>query len=501
MDHKIESFDRAVDIIRAQREAGRKIVLCHGVFDLLHIGHIRYLRGAKKYGDFLVVTITPDIHVDKGPGRPAFTERLRAEALSSLDFVDLVAVNRWPTAENTLQAIRPDFYAKGAEYRDPAGDSAEKFAPEAAAAREIGTELVFVEDLVFSSSNLINTHFQIYPAELSQYLELLRKRYDLADICAALDRLETLKILVVGDPVIDQYAYCRTLGASLKGPTLALRQLSGDCHPGGALSVARHAANLTAKAEIHIVSSPDQGPLDLARHHLPANLKLDIVPDPAYAPVRRLRYLDDYYLSNALEVHHIAAERPGGEAAEELRRRLENTAGAFDLVLISDSGLGVMDEPLIELLSEQAKFLALNIQASHDPRSHRSVWRYRRADFVSLGLQEIGQAFSGRAEPPAELRSLLSPGLLIMTAGAGGLEIFKDNGHLKTPALASRVVDRVGAGEALFTAAALAAYLGLPAEIIGLIGNIAGGRMVESVGNDINLDRSFFKRALTAMLK
>lgn len=85
--------------------------------DLLHIGHIRYLEKAKRLGDILVVTVTPDCYVNKGPHRPAFPDLLRAEAIAALDAVDYVAINEWPTAVETLDLLRPDVYAKGAEFR------------------------------------------------------------------------------------------------------------------------------------------------------------------------------------------------------------------------------------------------------------------------------------------------------------------------------------------------------------------------------------------------
>jgi len=84
--------------LEASRRAGLKIVHCHGCFDLMHIGHIRHFQEARKVGDLLVVTITPDRFVNKGPHRPVFTESLRAEAIASLDCVDYVAINKWPTA-------------------------------------------------------------------------------------------------------------------------------------------------------------------------------------------------------------------------------------------------------------------------------------------------------------------------------------------------------------------------------------------------------------------
>ena len=87
--------------------------MAHGVFDLLHMGHVRHLNEAKAHGDVLITTITADAYVNKGPGKPVFSEHLRAEMLSALSVVDFVAINRAPDAEALLEAIRPDTYVKG----------------------------------------------------------------------------------------------------------------------------------------------------------------------------------------------------------------------------------------------------------------------------------------------------------------------------------------------------------------------------------------------------
>src|SRR5262245_58630364 len=114
---KIHPLPELVPLFEAHRAAGRRIVHCHGVFDLLHIGHIRHFEQARKLGDVLVVTLTPDRFVNKGINRPAFTESLRAEFLSSLRSVDYVAINRWPTAVETIRMLRPAVFAKGSEFR------------------------------------------------------------------------------------------------------------------------------------------------------------------------------------------------------------------------------------------------------------------------------------------------------------------------------------------------------------------------------------------------
>ena len=101
-----------------EKDEDKSVVLCHGVFDLMHIGHIKYLEDAKKYGDILVVTITPDQHVNKGPNRPVFSQNLRAEALAALQSVDFVAINEWPTAIETINLLAPNFYVKGPDYKN-----------------------------------------------------------------------------------------------------------------------------------------------------------------------------------------------------------------------------------------------------------------------------------------------------------------------------------------------------------------------------------------------
>ena len=105
---KIVSTKTLANIISKLKVKGKKVVLCHGVFDLLHIGHIKHLKKAKELGDKLVVTITSDRYVNKGPNRPVFNQNLRYESIAALEPVDYVAINDSPTAINTIKVIKPN---------------------------------------------------------------------------------------------------------------------------------------------------------------------------------------------------------------------------------------------------------------------------------------------------------------------------------------------------------------------------------------------------------
>ena len=126
-------------------------VLCHGCWDLLHLGHVRHLEAAKAFGDILVVTVTPDKFVNKGPARPVFNENDRAEMLVALRCVDYVAINLWPTAAETIKQLRPNIYCKGS---DTLRDWKEHPA-ETDAVNSVGGKMVFTETPAMHTTDIL----------------------------------------------------------------------------------------------------------------------------------------------------------------------------------------------------------------------------------------------------------------------------------------------------------------------------------------------------------
>ena len=155
---KILEMSELASRIALHKSEGKTIIHCHGCFDLMHPGHIKYFQAAKKMGDVLVVTISPDRFVDKGPDRPVFNEDLRAESIAALECVDYVAINKWPTAEETLRLIRPHIYVKGQEFENME-DKTGKIQKEVEVIKEIGAEIRFTHEIVFSSTKLLNQYF------------------------------------------------------------------------------------------------------------------------------------------------------------------------------------------------------------------------------------------------------------------------------------------------------------------------------------------------------
>ena len=174
MTRKIISIENLSSKVKAAKQQGKKIIHCHGVFDLLHIGHIRHFNEAKSHGDILVVTVTPDEYVNKGPNRPAFTTELRLEALAALESIDFVAKNEWSTAVKTIKQIKPDIYFKGPDYKDNKDDVTGMIKEESKAIESVGGQIMYSTDIAFSSSSILNRYTDLYSEEQKSFISAIR---------------------------------------------------------------------------------------------------------------------------------------------------------------------------------------------------------------------------------------------------------------------------------------------------------------------------------------
>ena len=159
---KVKTLAELATITVQLRAAGKTVAHCHGVFDLVHPGHIRHFEAASRLGDVLIVTVTRDEFVNKGPGRPVFPEQLRAESIAALGCVDYVAINKWPTAVETIALIKPDVYVKEATtHVRPTTSRAGSGKERGGRAR---CRLSYASPTTSRSARaeLLNTHFDVY---------------------------------------------------------------------------------------------------------------------------------------------------------------------------------------------------------------------------------------------------------------------------------------------------------------------------------------------------
>lgn len=503
---KIKTFEDLEPILRDLKLEGKKIVHCHGVFDLLHPGHLRHLQEAKQQGDLLVVSITPDRFVNKGPGRPVFTEALRLEQLAAIALVDYVVLNDSPDAVSAIKKLRPSLYVKGIEYHNHHADITGKISTEAAAVEEVGGSIYYTDDLVFSSSSLINRFLDSSQERVQPFIDELKKKCSLQEILDNIEALSTLNVLVIGDAIIDEYQYVEPLGQSGKGVHMTALCKDRELFLGGSLIIANHLSNFAK--QVTLLSA-----INKECPHLPfihSSLHPHVTPKFLYSDLPTLikkRYLskDGKSLTKLFETYSVNEPLVGMDQTEEAIRYLQEETSHFDLVLVCDFGNGFTNPYLIEAISQLSNFLAINTQTNGGNRGYNVITHYPHADFISVNEPELRLAahdrYSSLERVAQDISGLLECPQISITRGVQGVYYYTAGETISIPAMTSDAVDRVGAGDSYFALAALCASKGYSPWISGFIGSVAAALDVQIVGNREAIQKVNLCKYVTRLFK
>jgi rfaE bifunctional protein nucleotidyltransferase chain/domain len=470
------------------RDSGKKVVLCHGTFDLIHAGHIRYLKSAHEEGDVLFVTVTADEFVNKGPGRPVFSQELRVENLGYLSFVDFVAVNNAATAVNVLSEIKPHAYVKGPDYKNMEDDITGNIRAEKKAVEAHGGKIVFTDDITFSSTSLLNEHFGVFPPKTKSYLEDFRQKYGHEEIISVLQGLGKLNVLVVGDTIVDEYHYVEPLGQSSKGANLAVKFSSKEQFAGGSLAVANHLSGFANNVTVVTGLGKQNSHEEFIRSKLQENVSPVFFYFQDAPTVVKKRYVDSDLLK-LFEVYYYNDHPSPVEIDPQVCSWLEKNTEKFDLVIVPDFGNGFISTNMIQELCDHARFLAVNTQVNSGNRGYHSINRYPRADFVSLNGPELRIATHNRHDSYEKLAKNLIRKIgakhFAVTLGSEGALLLDNNPEVtnKTPILSTKVLDRIGAGDTFLSLAGLCLGGGLKSDIALFVGSAAAALDVQVVCN------------------
>lgn len=504
--NKILELNELAQRARALRAQGKSVVLCHGTFDLMHTGHIRYLQRAREEGDILLVTVTGDAYVNKGPGRPVFNEQLRAENLAALACVDFVAINQAVSAVEALHQIRPNIYAKGSEYRSHGDDVTGNIVLEQKTVEKHGGQIFYTDEITFSSSNLLNSHFDIFPQQVKEFLSDFRERRPEKDVQNMIASLADMKVLVVGDAIIDQYHYTSPLGQTGKGSFLAVRYETEEQFAGGAIAVANHVAGFAKTVTLLTGLGAVNSHEGFIREKLLKNVEPKFYTFADAPTVTKRRFVDGDLLK-LFEVY-FCHDNPVDVALEErICQWLESNIGGYDVVIVPDFGNGFITNRMIDIFADKAKFLAVNTQINSGNRGYHVIHRYPRADFASLNEPELRLAAHNRSDPLESVSEQVGARVgvkqLAVTRGTRGVMMYDRGSKVfhKIPALSTKVVDRVGAGDAFLSLAGLCAAKGLDAEIAAFVGSVAAAMEVQIVCNREPVSRIGLSKYIASLLK
>ncbi|MBM3958052.1 MAG: cytidyltransferase, partial [Gemmatimonadetes bacterium] len=414
--------------------------------------------------------------------------------------------NRWPMAVEAIRLLKPDFYVKGPDYRDMDSDRTGGIKAEAEAVAQVGGRLVFTNDITFSSSSIINRYTDVFPPETRRFLEEFGKRYGAEGILKYVFGARSLKVLAVGETIIDEYQYCDAIGKSSKEPTLAVRLNSVDRFAGGILAVARHLRGFCGKVGL-VSALGDPGPLDdFVQSHVGQGVTSVFIRRSGTPTIVKRRLVERYYSYKLVEIYEMDDRGLTPDEERELCGSLEELLPEHDAVIVVDFGHGMLGAKAIDLICEKSRFLAVNAQANAGNLAFHAISKYPRADHVSLTEMEMRLDARDRSvgleHLTTRLASRMGARTVTVTQGTRGALCYdEEKGFVQVPAVATRVVDRVGAGDAFLSLGALCAAQGAPADIVGFVGAAAAAQAVAAMGNKEAVDPLILERHIESLLK
>lgn len=489
---KIISFETAAKLIGELRQHGRKIVQSHGVFDLTLPGHILHLEEAKALGDVLVVTLNGDKHVQKGPGRPYFKEQLRAQALAALACVDYVVIVPFPGAVEAIKAVQPNVYCKGKDYEGKDTSVEVELKQELEAVACLGGKTVYVGSVNVSSTKLINQNFDHLPPAVKQFCVSLSSEFTGKAFRDAVEGFRDIKALIIGDTIFDRYSYVSVQGLTSKNRIISGRFLEEDTQCGGALAVFRHVKQFTNHVKLLSLVGTEPWVQPILQEHITPDQDL-VLRDEQFTTIIKQRYVEPFVegkeLVKLFAVNYIDRDPPAPRIQQRVEDLIRAEIEKADVVLLTDFGHGLLQPQIRKLIQESAPFLALNCQTNSNNQGFNIISRqYQRADAFTLDQHELMLSSGHRhLDFSAELKALqknLRSKYAWLTRGAVQTIGFLDNNPpCLCPPLEYEVVDTIGAGDAFFSVAALAAVHKLPIPLATFMGQLAGAQAVRIVGN------------------
>jgi cytidyltransferase-like protein len=453
---KIVAFD---DLPRIrERFRDRRIVHCHGAFDLVHIGHLIHFDEARALGDILVVTITADAHITKKRS-VTFSEVYRARQVAALEIVDFVAIVQEPTALSAIDALRPDVYVKGPEYADLTLDKSRSIYHERQLLERYGARMHFTAGDTFSSTKL--SHFLLSSPEASQVNPLLRnERILFKDVSALgfkLDQLKQfvaraamLRVCVIGETIVDEWVDVTLTNLSTQSRCVAGLEADRVRQPGGVGIIAQHLS--------HFVEHVDTC----------SNASGELV---------ETRFVDQ---ESGRPVFKCKAMRLRDGDCPPLPRFDD-----YDLVIVADFGHGLLDQAAVNerIAASDRAVVAAMAQANSSNFGYNLPLKYVGADYYSLNRAEAELCLHERQLPLAQLldrsRALLGADTVSVTDGADGAMVFDRGVTYAMPSLSVSAVDTIGCGDAYLALSSLAVCLGMPAPMIALTGSIGAAAMAQ----------------------
>lgn len=492
-------------ILNHLKKQKKKIVLCHGVFDLVHIGHVEHFNEAKENGEILIVSVTADKYVNKGPGRPFFSIDKRLKYLLSLKSVDYVIESKSKTAIDIINFIKPDVYFKGPDYKNFNDDLTGNIKKETEAVIKNKGKIVFSNGDTFSSSQILNKINNINQLNI---IRKIKKKFSKIELEKFFANLSKLKIMIIGESILDEYIYCEALGKAGKEPILTYNKNKTEIYLGGSLATAQNISNFVKKVYLISALGEKKEKEKLILNQLNSNIIKSFIYKKESPTIIKTKLYDQLNNNKVLGLYEFNDKLLNFDQEKQLLKKIQKFSNKVDAIIISDYGHGLISKSLVSKIKKLKSTFIVNTQINSANLGYHTIGKFYGYQYAIINEVELRHELRDRSSKTEYLIKLLSKKLnisnLIVTAGKKGSYLYYKNSNklLFCPALASKIVDKVGAGDAMLSFFSLAIAANKKNSDFALfLGSLAAAKNIETHANKSSIKKDELLKSCYYFLK
>ena len=483
MEKKILDTSKKINNLISSKQ--KKIVgLCHGAFDLIHIGHINHLNEAKKHCDILIVSITADKYIKKGPHQPFYNHNLRAKFLSNLSMVDYVYISHSYFGLDPIQKFKPDFYIKGIDYKQSKNDLSGQIIKEISFLKKNNGKIIYTNSQKLSSTKILNENFDLFSNQQKKYIKLIKKKYSKEEIIKEIEKLKNVKVVLVGEPIVDQHIFVESIGTATKSPVVSSIYKHKEKHLGGSLAVANSLAEFSNKIT-YLLPKNYKSQINKCNSKLNKNIKIKKINN-AISFSTKTRFLNQTRNHKLFQINNTNLKQFNKKFRATLIREINKSKKKkYELFLI-DYGLGFFDNQVAskKLLLNNSY---LNVQTNSENIGYNLFSKYKNYKYLSINKRELELNFSNKIEDKKIINFLkitkTKVPISITLGEKGSLYVDKKYKSFLCPNFINNALDTNGCGDTYYALTSLLVKANIDSILIPFLGNCYAGLHSKILGN------------------
>lgn len=487
MKNKIFSIFEAQKKIDILKKKGKKIILCHGVFDIIHPGHIEHFRFSKSKGDILIVSVTSDEHVNKGFGRPIFDVNKRKFFLSNLAIIDFVVESESKSAVNVIKKLKPNLYVKGSDYKIKKDDLNGKINEEINAIKSVGGKFITSKGFTYSSSKMIIEHFS-QDSEQKKFLNKLSKIYSKKQILDLINKLSKLNVLVIGESIIDEYIFCETIGKSGKEPVLNIRKLFSKKYLGGGLAICKNLSSFCSNISFLSYLGEKKDEKSFITRRLQKNIKTFFVNKKNSPTIIKRRFLENGSNIKTLGVYTVNDDFLNAREESKIISKIKKLSKKTDLIIVSDYGHGLVTKKIAKLISSFKNKYYVNAQLNSSNLGNHNLENYKNPKAIVINENELRHELRDKNSSVItlgrDIKNKKKAKSVLITQGKDGATLIENSKSTKCPAFANSVYDKIGSGDAMLSIFSICSEIKAHPLLSLYLSSLSAAQNVQSFANE-----------------